>query len=65
MATAQGVAALNAAAEKGANAFFNPIKNERGFWVNLGNPYIKGTLAYKMFDLGFDRAYLANQKATA
>ena len=60
-----GKEALDAAYAKGKLAFETVELNSKGFYNNPGNPYAKGSLTYKMFNLGYDHAYLENIKCAS
>lgn len=62
MANEKGVNALKLAFDKGYISLFNVEKNERGFYVNLPNPYAKDSLTYKEFERGYNQAYTDAKK---
>lgn len=62
MANPNGAKALNEAYEKGYSSFLIVEKNDKGFYYNPPNPYMKNTLYNKEFTRGFNKAYFDNLK---
>lgn len=58
----QGVDNLKAAYQKGYESFFVVEKNERGFYINPPNPFIKGTLTYKEYIRGYNKGFTDNKE---